>query len=316
MADSAPAPPAPEPEPSEPEPSEPVPDGPRAWRIGFAKGESIGGTVLRHFRDPAPRVAVGRSVSIDEILSAPPAFSRAFSPGEQFDFVFLPSGSATQIDLQRRVEEWIVGPPTALADAASPNPAQHTPEPPAIDLVLQSDRILWRPGKAVVIGAARRLDDWLAGLVDFSFYEGQLGRLERELDDHWATAEADVALTHSVSGGALRQQSHVDEMTRDTALRRIRLVRLSPYLEKPTLALSGPARRLVSELANQADVADRLKYVDDRLQVYEDLYESANDRLSEYSYFVREYRLELWIVALLVIEALLILVELWQTWNE
>lgn len=312
MVDSAAAAPVPE-----PAPPEPVPDAPRAWRIGFSQGEPIGGAVLRRFRDPVPRVAIGRSLGIDEILSSPPAASHAVSPSEQLDFVFLPGGSATQIDLQRRVEEWIVGSPTALPNLGQPDSReQQAPAPPAIDLVLQSDRILWRPGKAVVIGAARRLDDWLAGLVDFSFFEGQLGRLERELDDHWATAEADVALTHSVSGGALARRAHVDQMTRDTALRRIRLARLSPYLEKPTLALSGPARRLVSELANQADVADRLKYVDDRLQVYEDLYESANDRLSEYSYFVREYRLELWIVALLVIESLLILVELWQTWNE
>jgi uncharacterized Rmd1/YagE family protein len=108
----------------------------------------------------------------------------------------------------------------------------------------------------------------------------------------------------------------VNQTTRETALRRIRLARLSPHLEKPTLSLSGPARRLVSELANQADVPDRLKYVDDRLEVFENLYELANDRLSEYSHFVREYRLELWIVALLVVEALLILVELWLAWGE
>ena len=294
-------------------PSESVADVPRAWQISFSEDAPIDGTVLRRFRDPAPRVAIGRVTTLDEILSAP---SAAICP-ERLDFIFLPGGSATPIELQRRVEEWIVGSSApSLAIGAISDAGQPIPEPPAIDLVLQSDRILWRPGKAVVIGSVRRLDDWLAGLVDFSFYEAELGRLERELDEHWATAEADVDLTHSVDGRALTRRTHVDRMTRDTALRRIRLARLSPNLEKPTLALSGPARRLVSELANQAEVTDRLTYVDERLQVFEDLYESANDRLSEFSYFAREYRVELWIVALLVLEAVLILVELWLAWNE
>lgn len=294
-------------------PSESVADVPSAWQIGFSEDAAIDGTVLRRFRHPAPRVAFGRVTTLDEILSAP---SAATGP-ERLDFIFLPGGSATPIELQRRVEEWIVGPPApCLAIAAIPDAGQPIPEPPAIDLVLQSDRILWRPGKAVVIGSIRRLDDWFAGLVDFSFYEAELGRLERELDEHWATAEADAELTHSVDGRSLGRRTHVDRMTRDTALRRIRLARLSPNLEKPTLVLSGPARRLVSELANQAEVTDRLTYIDERLQVFEDLYESANDRLSEYSYFAREYRVELWIVALLVLEAVLILVELWLAWNE
>lgn len=307
MADRAAGTPAPEPE----------ADLPKAWRIGFER-EPSNGTVLRRFRDPAPRVAIGRAASIDEILSASSAAaSQVAWPIDRLDVVFLPGGAATPIELQLRVERWIVGPPAqSVANAAVPNGGQRAPAPPAIDMVLQSDRILWRPGKAVVIGSARRLDDWLAGLIDFSFYEAELGRLERELEDHWSTAEADVVLTHSVSDGALARRAHVDRMTRETALRRIRLARLSPNLEKPTLALSGPARRLVSELANAADVADRLHYVDDRLQVYEDLYESANDRLSEYSYFAREYRVELWIVGLLVVEAVLILVELWLAWNE
>jgi hypothetical protein len=301
MADSPAAVPAPAQANTDPEPAA---DAPRAYRISFSERETPGETVLRRFRDPAPQVAVGRIASVEEILSSPDADSHR----ERLDFIFLPSGSATPIDLQRRAEGWIVGQPDAGQDGE--------PTPPAIDLVLQSDRIVWRPGKAVVVGSARRLDDWLPGLVDFSFYEAELGRLERELADGWPTAEADVALTHSVGAGALARREHVNQTTRETALRRIRLARLSPHLEKPTLSLSGPARRLVSELANQADVADRLKYVDDRLEVFENLYELANDRLSEYSHFVREYRLELWIVALLVVEALLILVELWLAWGE
>src|SRR5260221_7082389 len=95
--------------------------------------------------------------------------------------------------------------------------------------------------------------------------------------------------------------------------RRMRFARLEPCLEKASIALAGPARRLATELAVQAEVIDRLGSLDDRLEVCEDLYELANDRLSEFTYFHREFRLELWIIVLLVAEVVVMSVELWLT---
>lgn len=269
-----------------------------AQQIGFCDDKALGQPPLRRFRDPYPRVAVARPVVVDELLSTAPAGQ---PPLDKFDFLFLPGGLASPIELQRAAEAWMNDPAlTALQ--------------PTIDLVLQSDRVLWRPGRAVVLGASRRLPDLLAGLVDFSFYEGELRRLEQELEDDWTVAEADVPLTHGLERSALARREHVDQMTRRTALRRIRFARLSPHLEKASAALPGPARRLSAELALQAEVVERLKNVDDRLEVFENLYELANDRLSEFTYFRREYRLEVWIIVLLLAEALLILGDLGLSW--
>jgi uncharacterized Rmd1/YagE family protein len=68
---------------------------------------------------------------------------------------------------------------------------------------------------------------------------------------------------------------------------------------------------LARELAAQAEVVERFHWVDDKLEVYDDLYELANDRLSEFAYFMREYRLEAWIIVLLLVECVLMSVELW-----
>ena len=48
----------------------------------------------------------------------------------------------------------------------------------------------------------------------------------------------------------------------------------------------------------QCEVLDRLKAVDDRLEVYEDVYELANDRILEYGNFRAEARLEIWIIVI------------------
>ena len=55
----------------------------------------------------------------------------------------------------------------------------------------------------------------------------------------------------------------------------------------------------------------RLGWLDDKLEVAEDLYELANDRLSDFTYFHREFRLELLIVVLLLAEVIIMSAELW-----
>ncbi|HUY34169.1 MAG TPA: hypothetical protein VMV69_15585 [Pirellulales bacterium] len=279
-----------------------------AQRIRFVVKPASGATALRTFTDPYGRSAVAEDLAAERLLEAtrrePPA-------ADEFYFLFLPSGAATAIEWQRAAEEWMNGPsPPAERPAGDPS----TGDLPTIDFVAQSDRILWRPGRAVLVGGAKRLEETRAGLIDFSFHEGELRKLEGELEADWPRAESDALPAHDVDRRALDRCGHVGEMSQRMALRRIRLARLAPRLEKASLSLAGSARRLVGELALHADVVDRLKHVDDRLEVFEDLYELANDRLAEFRCFRLEYRLEAWIIAILVIEVAVMFFEIWWTW--
>jgi hypothetical protein len=275
-------------------------DAARARKIRFVAELPARATATETFPHPSRRYAVAETVPVDALLGT----SRATEPpDDELRLILLLSGSAGALDFQRRAEQWIHGTGPATVQ-------------PIVDLQLRSERILWRAGYAVIIGGAERCDEILPGLVHFAFYEGELRKLERELDADWLTAEADIPLTHSVDRSALARRDHVDAMTRQTALRRVRFARLSPCLFKPSPALAGSARRLAGELAVQAEVVERLGYVDDRLEVYEDLYESANDRLSEFSYYSSEFRLELWIVLLLLAELVVMAVDLWVSWRS
>ncbi len=103
---------------------------------------------------------------------------------------------------------------------------------------------------------------------------------------------------------------HVHERTCTITERRIRYSRVERPLEKPSITLPGAGRRLVSELLVQCEVQDRLKAVDERLEVYEDTYELANDRLMEYGNFRAEAKLEIWIIVILLGELVLMLGEI------
>src|SRR5271154_905487 len=172
-----------------------------------------GTTLLGRFSDPQPYAAHARFVGLDGLPAA------AAEGAEVLDVLFIPGGSATPYAEQQRVEAWMAKPEGRRSE-------------PTIELLLRSDRILWRPGRALVQGADERFLELLDGLVDFAFHEGELRKLERELDRDWPTYEADIRLTHAVGDAELAEQVHVNAMTVAATRRRMVFARLERPLEK------------------------------------------------------------------------------------
>lgn len=264
------------------------------YRVRFVETKAPDQKVLREFADPypRPRYAIWETAGLDELPR---------SEGKTVDcfyFLFLPGGSTTAFDQQKRGEQWMAKPDDTSAE-------------PTVEILMRSDRILWRPGRCMMQGAAERMHETLLALADFSYHEGELRKLEREIDADGEVLARDVPLTTAaVDAGSLGARSHVHERTCTTTQRRIRCSRLHRPLEKPSITLPGAGRRLVAELLVQCEVQDRLKALDDRLEVYEDVYELANDRLLEFGNFRAEAKLEIWIIVILIAELVMILVEI------
>jgi len=108
----------------------------------------------------------------------------------------------------------------------------------------------------------------------------------------------------------LRRQAHVNEMTRHITSSRMEFVRLIPCFDNLYGKLTPHTKRIIGELTEKTRVwDDRTEAVEDKLEFLEDLYELANDRLTEFRYFRKEFTLELWIIVLLVLE---LAVMLWE----
>lgn len=219
---------------------------------------------------------------------------RAYGSGRQGRFCFGIHASG-QIDGYQRInqlQEWV-------ASDGVP-----------VELMLQSDRVLWTPRRAFVLGAADRGDDLVNSLVTFTFFESRLSRLEEEVFALLGKVSHDSHLTHQVGRRDLRRWSDVNDITRRLWSFRACFAAIEPRLEKAPLSLSGQARRLYSELFVIGELADRCEALDGQLEVLEDLYESANDRLSEFSYFSKEYLLEAIIIGVLAVDLALTIIDL------
>ena len=257
---------------------------PVALRVRFpaASGLPSGSRFDRHALAPPIIEELATDILLEGLATA--------TADDVLDVIVLPSGQAELLPLQRTVEAWI----------AQPSAGEHASAP--IDLVFRGDRICWRPDRAMVIVAGTRREEVVAGLVGFARNELELRRLESETSEKLSAAAGDVDLTHAVVRASLSRQARVNAITVWAAQARIRFTLLEPTVASGAAALPPPSLRLARELAVQSEVVERLRVLDDQLEVVAAIYELANDRLTEYSYFLREYRLELLILLALVAE--------------
>lgn len=75
----------------------------------------------------------------------------------------------------------------------------------------------------------------------------------------WASIEADLALTHSVSRRHQKQQRHVNEMTELSTRMRADWLRIANALEQ----FAEASKRVFAELVNGAALYDRMEMLED-----------------------------------------------------
>jgi len=222
------------------------------------------------------------------------AFADLATPSASADdvtFVFLPAGAVTPYEVQKQVESWMASRPGEYGGA--------------IEIQFRSERLIWRRRRAVCFGAPQSVDEVLATVSHFSFCERELSRIEEKVEATWATLQNDTHLTDTLRARDLKFRAHVDAMMRTVTAMRTGYVRIQTALESPAIELSGLSRRLFAELAVQANVVDRLRLLDDSVEVIQDFYRLVHERLSEFRYYFGEIRSSILIIFVLVLELMI-----------
>lgn len=266
----------------------------RLYRVSF-RNRDDGLPVLLRLEDPQPALAL---LAQDEALTEDQPLPDDARAGELM-VIFASGGLQTGHAWRQRLESWM-----------APDPSVQSP---ILDIPSFSDRVLWRPGRGLIIGSPERSRELLEGLAAFDWYESRLRDLENAVAQAWKPAQRDIELTHQLQPAALSRQTEVNRQVLHTTHWRMTYTRLESHLEKPPQQLPGAVRRLYNELSVQAEAHDRLAALDDRIEVLQDLYELATDRLSEYRYYRGELRVEWLIVAILLIDTGL---SLWEFWHR
>jgi hypothetical protein len=136
-------------------------------------------------------------------------------------------------------------------------------------------------------------------MIEFADFEDQLVELEQLIVDSWPTLERNTARTRRLTASNLHQQTEIETMAMRATRMRMAYVQLLSIIEVPT---DGPDGRRFLERAIQADAIDRLKMLDDTIELYEEFYRSEREQFSEYRYYHTEIMLMAWILLALVVQ--------------
>jgi hypothetical protein len=250
-----------------------------AWRFIAAADAPSPGEGDRRMSEPRDVVALREPVA--EL--APPVWP---APVDRFEL-------ATTAQLDEKLKTWMARPDHPQAVQTS-------------TVRLDSTTVRWRPGRAVVEG--EELRDAAAALVEFSFFEAELRRLEAAIAPFQLGAERDVPLSYDVRPGDGIRWDRLYRTMEEISGLRLQFARLEPCLYLANRTYSADARRLIRRLATAADIESRLAALNDRIESCEDLYEGAIDRITDHRNYRREHFLEITIVVLLLLEVVLLLI--------
>jgi hypothetical protein len=177
-----------------------------------------------------------------------------------------------------------------------------------ITMEIGTTRIHWRPGRAVIAATAVDSQELIDALLEFSFFESELARLESEIEPHQRQASSDVDLAYDIKPADRAQWPRLYRTMETLQWLRLRFARLEPCLYQTNRGLPAMSRRLIRQLRARADIEARSEALSDRIESCEDLYEGAVDRITDHRNYRREHFLEIAIVVLLVVEVVLLLI--------
>jgi hypothetical protein len=255
-------------------------------RIRFVERVGDGQTTVMEFVDPAPASAVLASAESAAIPSDRDGMEILAIPGQPND------DSSALNEMIRWVNE------------------VHRPDAPApLTITLHGTQVVWRSGRVAILAASERLDSLRSALVEFGYYEKQLGELERIVAEAWSQLEADTPLAFEVTSRDEARRESVARQTQRMLNVRMRHARIGPHLHRPGSHLSSLAIQLGERLREKTRIEERFEALDCQLEAFEQVYEMTSLRFGEFTASRRETTLEWVIIVLLSAEVILLLTE-------
>ena len=158
-------------------------------------------------------------------------------------------------------------------------------------------------GRAVLSAPAGDIDNLLAALIVFDGLERELVKLESDLATKSLEARSDAKEAFVASYSKRADWPRIRERIVQYTELRMAFAELEPRLNAVPHSVPPGVRRWLAPMLRKSDLADRAEALDGILETREDLYEGASDRIADYWGWLYGHVLEIIIIALLLIEA-------------
>lgn len=227
-------------------------------------------------------------------------------PGEPLELATLPVATADQGDGGNGDEAAHLASVAATWVAAAPATAAVSP----VNVPLYGCHIVWAPGRAAAVGPVSRLAQLREALLEFAAREAELREAERRLAHLLAGTDFDAAATFVFAGQPADHGIVAAARYREAVAVSSRLAGLSAAVHAPPVHPPTLASQLGERLRDRTRLAERHGQAVEKAELVERVAEACGQRAVEFVIGRRQLALEWAIVALLVAQTALLLVDL------
>lgn len=212
-----------------------------------------------------------------------------------FEVLLVPTGDTGNSSVIAMARDWVD------ARESSAN---------SLMLTLHGAVVLWRSGRSAILANHERMDSVLDALMDFSFYELQLRKMEGEVGAGWIQLEQDSTLAFDFTDTGLSQRSDLKKRFQRAISLRGQLARVTPQIHHPPIYPPTLRSQVAERLRERTRLTERLEFLGGQLEVFERVYEMCGQRASEFSLARKGHTLEMILILLLALQTLFLIIEL------
>jgi hypothetical protein len=266
-----------------------------------------GSTELFRFGDPQPLI-----VSLIERSNTTVLKSIGMATDATMTLIMIPHHSGVESGgLIQQIQAWV-------EDTSPMNSMALTPpgQIKSVLLTLQGIHLVWQPDRAVVIAEPQRMDIVCKSLIEATFFEQELRRIEAGIDLGWERTKSDSKFAFEFNERDVPEKQQLSQRFQEILELRIRLARLTPQILVPHVYPPTIASQIGERLRERTRMPERLELVDEKLSAQERVYDHCSQRAGEYLVARKGHLLEWIIIILLFIQTMLWIVDLLSSMSE
>jgi hypothetical protein len=147
-------------------------------------------------------------------------------------------------------------------------------------------------------------------VIEASYYETGLCKVEASLGQSWPLLEADMPLAIEFNQQSIPKRKQLRDRFRQILQQQAHMARIGPYVHAPHMYPPTLASQISERLRDRTRMMHRHEFLDDQLEVFHTVYESCAQRSSDFMLARSGHTLEWIIIVILLVQTLFSVVEM------
>lgn len=207
------------------------------------------------------------------------------------------SSKETQTSVMETMQSWV--------DQGQPPGIQ-----PSHIMTFQGVQICWSINRIAILATSQRLPSIRNALIEASYYETELCKVEAALGQNWPQLEADMPLAFEFNQQSIPKRKQLRDRFQKILQERAHMARIGPYIHAPHVYPPTLASQISERLRERTRIMHRHEFLNEQLEIFHSVYETCAQRSSDFMLARSGHTLEWIIIVILLVQTLFWVVEL------